>query len=122
MPNKTSRFAFDWWIIQKRFVYLMIALFITCGIAAGAALYVWKYGNPLKHVAEVKSLTGARFTSFEGDVRVVRAATRETIQASADTELYPGDTVQTQASGRARISLADGSTLVVKPKDRKSVV
>jgi len=93
----------------------MIALFITCGIAAGAALYVWKYGNPLKHVAEVKSLTGARFTSFEGDVRVVRAATRETIQASADTELYPGDTVQTQASGRARISLADGSTLVVKP-------
>jgi len=115
MPNKTSRFAFDWWIIQKRFVYLMIALFITCGIAAGAALYVWKYGNPLKHVAEVKSLTGARFTSFEGDVRVVRAATRETIQANADTELYPGDTVQTQASGRARISLADGSTLVVKP-------
>jgi len=115
MPNKTSRFAFDWWIIQKRFVYLMIALFITCGIAAGAALYVWKYGNPLKHVAEVKSLTGARFTSFEGDVRVVRASTRETIQASADTELYPGDTVQTQASGRARISLADGSTLVVKP-------
>jgi hypothetical protein len=115
MPNKTSRFAFDWWIIQKRFVYLMVALFITCGIAAGAALYVWKYGNPLKHVAEVKSLTGARFISFEGDVRVVRAATRETIQAGADTELYPGDTVQTQASGRARISLADGSTLVVKP-------
>jgi hypothetical protein len=46
---------------------------------------------------------------------VVRAATRETISASSDTELYPGDTVQTQASGRARISLADGSTLVVRP-------
>jgi hypothetical protein len=30
-------------------------------------------------------------------------------------ELYPGDTVQTQASGRARIGLADGSTLLVKP-------
>ncbi|HSE33874.1 MAG TPA: FecR domain-containing protein [Pyrinomonadaceae bacterium] len=115
MPNKTSRFAFDWWIIQKRFVYLMVAFFMLCGIAAGAALYVWKYGNPLKHVAEVKSSAGARFISFEGDVRVVRAATRETIQAGADTELYPGDTVQTQASGRARISLADGSVLVVKP-------
>ena len=115
MPNKTSRFAFDWWIIQKRFVYLIIALFLLCGIAAGGALYVWKYGNPLKHVAEVRSPAGARFISFEGDVRVVRAATRETISASSDTELYPGDTVQTQASGRARISLADGSTLVVKP-------
>jgi hypothetical protein len=115
MPNKTSRFAFDWWIIQKRFVYLVIALFLLSTIAAGGALYVWKYGNPLKHVAEVRSAAGARFISFEGDVRVVRAATRETISASTDTELYPGDTVQTQASGRARISLADGSTLVVKP-------
>ena len=58
---------------------------------------------------------GARFISFEGDVRVIRAATRETIVPSSDTELYPGDTVQTQASGRARIGMADGSTLVVRP-------
>ncbi|HEX6284991.1 MAG TPA: FecR domain-containing protein, partial [Pyrinomonadaceae bacterium] len=43
------------------------------------------------------------------------AATREIIPANADTQLYPGDTVQTQAGGRARIGLADGSTLVVKP-------
>src|SRR4030095_7721151 len=115
MRNKTVRFAFDWWIIQKRFVYLVIAIFLLCGIAAGGALYVWKYGNPLKHIAEVKNPAGARFISFEGDVRVVRAATRETLAATTDTELYPGDTIQTQASGRARISLADGSTLVVKP-------
>ena len=115
MRNKTVHFAFDWWIIQKRFVYLVIAIFLLCGIAAGGALYVWKYGNPLKHIAEVKNPAGARFISFEGDVRVVRAATRETIAATTETELYPGDTVQTQASGRARISLADGSTLVVKP-------
>src|SRR5690349_3457857 len=115
MQNKTSRFAFDWWIIQKRFLYLMIAIFILCGVAAGAALYVWKYGNPFQNIGETKYPAGARFISFEGDVRVIRAATRETISASSDTELFPGDTVQTQASGRARIGLADGSTLVVKP-------
>ena len=115
VQNKTSRFAYDWWIIQKRFVYLVIAIFILCGVAAGAALYVWKYGNPFKNIAETKYPAGARFISFEGDVRVIRAATRETIPANADTQLYPGDTIQTQASGRARISLADGSTLVVKP-------
>lgn len=113
--NRTSRFAFDWWIIQKRFVYLMVAIFILCGAVAGAALYVWKYGNPFKNVAEMNYPAGARFISFEGDVRVIRAATRETLPANADTQLYPGDTVQTQASGRARIGLADGSTLVVKP-------
>ena len=115
VANKTSHFAFDWWIIQKRFVYLVIAILLLCGVAAGAALYVWKYGNPFKHIAEVNSAAGARFISFEGDVRVIRATTRETIPANADTQLYPGDTVQTQANGRARISLADGSTLVVKP-------
>src|SRR6185503_13359385 len=115
MANRTSRFAFDWWIIQKRFVYLVIALLIMCGLAVGAAVYVWKYGNPLRGVAKLSNPAGARFMSFEGDVRVVRSATRETISASSDTELFPGDTVQTQASGRARIGLADGSTLVVKP-------
>ena len=115
VANKTTRFAFDWWIIEKRFVYLVIAIFIACAAAAGAALYVWKYGNPFKNVAEMKYPAGARFISFEGDVRVIRAATREIIPANGDTELYPGDTVQTQANGRARVGLADGSTLVVKP-------
>jgi len=113
--NKTSHFAFDWWIIQKRFVYLVIAIFMLCGLAAGAAVYVYKYGNPFRNVAVVNHPAGARFISFEGDVRVIRAATREMIPANGDTELYPGDTVQTQANGRARIGLADGSTLFVKP-------
>jgi hypothetical protein len=113
--NKTSHFAFDWWIIQKRFVYLVIAIFLLCASVAGAAVYVWKYGNPFKNVAVVNYPAGARFVSFEGDVRVIRSATREMIPANGDTELYPGDTVQTQANGRARIGLADGSTLLVKP-------
>ena len=116
MATKSRRFAFDWWVVQKRAVYLIIAFLILCGLAAGAAVYVWKYGNPLKNVGTgVKLASGARFISFEGDVRVIRSATRETIVPGADTELYPGDTVQTQASGRARVSMADGSTLVVRP-------
>jgi hypothetical protein len=79
-------------------------------------LYVWKYGNPLKNVAlHSDPLAGARFMSFEGDVRVIRAATRQVVVANNDVQLYPGDTVQTQADGRARISMADGSTVVVRP-------
>src|SRR5688572_1334977 len=115
VANRTSRFAFDWWIIQKRLVYLVVAIFLFCGLAVGAAIYVKLYGNPFRSLVEIKHPSGARFVSFEGDVRVIRAATRETIAANADTELYPGDTVQTQANGRARIGLADGSTLLVKP-------
>lgn len=116
MVTKTRRFVFDWWVVQKRVIYLLLAIIILCGLAVGGALYVWKYGNPLKNVGTgVKLASGARFISFEGDVRVIRSATRETIVPGADTELYPGDTVQTQASGRARVSMADGSTLVVRP-------
>ena len=115
VANKTSRFAFDWWIIQKRFLYLVIAIFFVFVMGIGAAVYVKIYGNPFKSFAELKNPSGARFVSFEGDVRVIRAATRENIAASSETELFPGDTVQTQANGRARIGLADGSTLLIKP-------
>jgi len=116
MSKKTGRFDFDWWVIQKRVIYLGIVLLVLCGLAGGSALYVWKFGNPLKNVGNAPKMpAGARLVSFEGDVRVIRAATRETIVPSSDTELYPGDTVQTQATGRARVSMADGSTLVVRP-------
>jgi hypothetical protein len=114
---RTKRgFAFDWWVIQKRAVYIVVAILLLCGLAAGTALYVWKYGNPLRNVGANSHLAaGARFSSLEGEVRVTRAATRETLAATSDTELYPGDTVQTGANGRARLSMADGSTLVVRP-------
>jgi hypothetical protein len=116
MDTTTRRFVFDWWVVQKRIVYLIVAFVILLGLAAGGALYVWKYGNPLRNAGiGVKLPSGARFISFEGEVRVIRSATRETIIPGADTELYPGDTVQTQAGGRARVSMADGSTLVVRP-------
>jgi hypothetical protein len=115
MFTRTSRFALDWWAVQKRLIYVAILVLTLCVVAAGAALYVWKYGNPLRNVGAVTNLTGARFISFEGDVRVLRATTREVVFANSNTQLFPGDTVQTQADGRARIGMADGSTVVVRP-------
>ena len=114
--SKVSHFDLDWWIIQKRAVYIGVLVIILCAIGGGMALYVWKYGNPLKNVAtKSEALAGARFMAYEGDVRVIRAATRQVVIAKSDIQLYPGDTVQTQADGRARISMADGSTVVVRP-------
>ena len=116
MAIKVSHFDFDWWIVQKRAVQVVALILALCAVAAAAGLYVWKYGNPLRRVAMLNEVTpGARFISFEGDVRVIRAATREVVAASSDTQLYAGDTVQTQADGRARINMADGSTVVVRP-------
>src|SRR5437870_6097735 len=116
MLTKVSHFDIDWWVIQKRAIYVALLVVGLCAIVGGASLYVWKYGNPLKNVARRSdSLAGARFMSFEGDVRVIRAATRQVVVANNDIQLYPGDTVQTQADGRARINMADGSTVVVRP-------
>lgn len=111
-----ARFGFDWWVVEKRAIYILVTILVLCVLAAASAVYVYKFGNPLRKVGTgVKLASGARFISFEGDVRVIRSATRETVVPSADTELYPGDTVQTQANGRARVGMADGSTLVVRP-------
>jgi hypothetical protein len=116
MVTKTSHFHFDWWIVQKRALHLAIAIAVVLLGICAAGVYVWKYGNPLKRVVLKTELpAGARFESFEGDVRVIHAATREVVLASSDVQLYPGDTVQTQADGRARIAMADGSTVVVRP-------
>lgn len=116
MATKNSRFNLDWWVVQKRQIYLIVGLLVAGSLTAGAGVYLWKYGNPFKKpVTTVDELAGARFISFEGDVRIIRSTTRETLQATNQIQLYPGDTVQTQADGRARISMIDGSTLVVRP-------
>lgn len=116
MKNKPSRFYLEWWTIEKRTIYSIIGLFVLCTAIGGAGYYVWAYGIPFKKVfVQTNNAEGARFISFEGDVRVVRAATRETVVVTANTRLYPGDTVQTGSDGRARVNMADGSTLVVRP-------
>jgi hypothetical protein len=116
MATKHGRFDLDWWVVQKRQVVIIISVLAFVLLATGVGLYIHKYGNPFSSPkTSVDVPAGARFTTFEGDVRVIRASTRETLAASLQTQLYPGDTIQTQADGRARIALADGSTLVVRP-------
>ncbi|MDX6269389.1 MAG: hypothetical protein QOD28_612 [Acidobacteriota bacterium] len=116
MSTKSSRFDLEWWIVSKRVLYLLSALAVVAVAASGIGVYTWLYGSPFKGGAtEAHAPAGARFISFDGDVRVVRAQTRESLLARSDTQLYPGDIVQTQDDGRARIQLADGSNLIVRP-------
>ncbi|MDQ3134900.1 MAG: FecR domain-containing protein [Acidobacteriota bacterium] len=116
MAVRQNRINVEWWIVQKRVVYLLFAFGLLAAGAGALALYGYFHGNPFARAKTEASVpAGARFLAFEGDVRVVRAETRETLLARSDTQLYPGDIVQTQADGRARIQLADGSTFVARP-------
>jgi hypothetical protein len=116
MTTKSNRFDLEWWIISKRMIYALVAALVLMLAAGGLGIYSWLYGNPFKSGDAALHLpAGARFISFDGDVRVVRAQTRENLLARSDTQLYAGDIVQTQADGRARIQLADGSNLLVRP-------
>jgi len=116
MAVRQNRINVEWWIVQKRVVYLLVACGLLAAGAGALALYGYFYGNPLaREKMPTSAPAGARFLAFEGDVRVVRAETRVTLLARSDTQLYPGDIVQTQADGRARIQLADGSTFVARP-------
>ncbi len=117
MTNHQQRFDLEWWSVSKKSVYTLVLLSLLVVSAGGASLYVKFYGNPFAGAGGNADMVppGARFVSFDGDVRIVRAQTRENLLARSDVQLYPGDIVQTQADGRARILLADGSNLLVRP-------
>ena len=65
MDTRVSRFDVEWWVVQKRFIYIAVILVSLAVVAAGAGLYVWLYGNPFKGaVATTGGPTGARFVSL----------------------------------------------------------
>lgn len=116
MEKKFRRYYIDWWNIKKSTVYgiaatLVFLLFATVGgwwLVKSNWLFAKTDGTQIPKDA-------ARLVSFEGDVRIVRAATRETILVTRETYLLAGDTIQTQADGRAQVQMIDGSQLSVRP-------
>lgn len=113
--NKYRKFYVDWWNIRKSTIYGLIALVLFAG-----AVYLggrWASRNnwfvPPDTIDIPKD--AARIISFEGEVRITRAATRETILVTRETYVVAGDTIQTQPDGRAIIQMIDGSRYAVKP-------
>ncbi len=116
MEGKRRNYYVDWWKIKKSSVYSIVAvLLILIGISGGVWWLLksnWLFARTEN--AEMPK-DSARIISFEGDVRVTRASTRETIVVNKTTYLLAGDTVQTQSDGKAQIGMIDGSTLSIRP-------
>jgi hypothetical protein len=114
--NRPDKFYFDWWNIRKSTIYLIVAALLFFALFGGA-IWAWRAGYFQSKTEKAEApKDAARIVSFEGDVRVVRAATRETILVTRETTFVSaGDTIQTQADGKAQVQMIDGSILNVRP-------
>lgn len=116
MADKPRNYYVDWWNIKRSTIYGVVALILFLAATAGGIWWAVKNGDSIaKNENADLPKDAARLLSFEGEVRVMRAATRETILVTKETYLSAGDTVQTQADGKAQIKMIDGSILSVRP-------
>lgn len=117
MPNKDSRnYYVDWWNIRKSYVYGGLGIILFLAVVTFGSWLLFRENGFLaqKEAAEVPK-DAARLISFEGEVRIIRATTRETILVTRQTFVSAGDTIQTQADGKAQVQMIDGSVLSVRP-------
>ncbi len=113
--NKYRKFYVEWWNIRKSTIFGLIVFCVLSGVVGGGAWWATKnnWFAPSMDIEIPKD--AARIVSFEGDVRIIRAQTRETILVTKETYVAAGDTIQTQSDGRAIIQMIDGSVHSVRP-------
>lgn len=113
--KRFRKFYVEWWRIRRSTIYGIVALIV---LATGLAIAGWwaiKYDWFAQADLTDVPKDAAMIISFEGDVRITRAATRETIVVTKQTYAAAGDTIQTQGDGRAVIQMIDGSVFSVRP-------
>lgn len=113
--EKQGKFYIDWWNIKKSTIYGIAAFIVIAVVLAGGGWWALKRNWFAQPTASDIPKDAARILSFEGDVRVIRAATRETILVTKETYVAAGDTIQTQADGKATVQMIDGSIYTVRP-------
>ncbi|HMQ04898.1 MAG TPA: FecR domain-containing protein [Pyrinomonadaceae bacterium] len=115
MESKYKKIYVEWWKIRRSTITGMVVF--VCVSSAVVFGGWWAIKNnwfvPADNSDAPKN--AARIISFEGDVRITRAATRETILVTKETWAAAGDTIQTQADGRAIVQMIDGSVVTVRP-------
>src|SRR5829696_2017058 len=115
MENKYRKFYVEWWKIRKSTIYGLVAFVVVTGAVITGVWWALQYDWFAQQAAADSPKDAARIISFEGDVRITRAATRETILVTKETFVAAGDTIQTQADGRAVIQMIDQSVYSVRP-------
>ena len=115
MENKYRKFYVEWWKIRKSTIYGIVAFVVVTTAVVTGVWWAMQQTWLTQPTGTDGPLNAARIISFEGDVRITRAATRETILVTKETWVAAGDTIQTQADGRAVVQMIDQSVYSVRP-------
>lgn len=131
-PKKQAEFQLAWTTVSYRSVALLL---VTIALAAGIAMY-FIFPSQTRQVSDkiesvmdsilnrihkpqvdntVNTTPQARFTSFDGTVRVKKANSNTWVAADYSLPLEKGDVVQTQSEGIAKVAFGDGSTYSIQP-------
>ncbi len=113
--NQYRKYYIEWWKIRRSTIYGLVALILVVATLVIGISWASRNNWFLADNAIDIPKDAARIISFEGEVRITRAATRETILVTKETYAIAGDTIQTQADGRAVIQMIDGSVYSVRP-------
>ena len=105
----------DWFTVSYRSIFIAILVVILVGGAAG--YYFWTRNAPAAAAIEppAATVTTARFTTLEGNVKVKTVGTFEWVNADRSMVLRKSDLVRTGAGAAAEITFFDGTTLHVRP-------
>lgn len=125
--GKYRKFYVDWWEIKTGTIYGAVALVFLIAAIGGGGYWLWKNDWVIQPPESEAPTNSARIISYQGDVRIIRVTTRKTERVVKSTYVQAGDTIQTQADGRAQVRMIDGSMLSVRPnstvviRDSKSI-
>ena len=114
-PPPYKKYYLDWWRIRRSTVYGIIAFIVAGTVISLGTWYALRSNWFSQDTTDHLPKNAARILSFEGDVRITRAATRETVIVTKETSVAAGDTIQTQADGKAIVQMVDGSVYTVRP-------
>ena len=113
--NKYKKFYVEWWNIRKSTVITAVAIVLIGGGLVWGVNYASRNNWFIPDETTDAPKDAARILSFEGQVRVTRAATRETVLVTKPMFVGAGDTIQTQEDGRAIVQFSDKSTYQLRP-------